>query len=67
MALGTLDEIHEVIAINGLEKARELFIEYPTKVYYPATYYLVKNYILKIKSDLNEQRYFKTTSRVIEL
>lgn len=65
MALGTLDEIHEVIAKIGQEKAKELFVKYPKKVYYPATYFLIKNYILKIDKDLHEQKYFKTTPRII--
>ncbi len=65
MALGKIDEIHAVIADLGLDQSQKLFIEFPAKVYYPATYFFIKNYILKITENLDEQQYFKISPRTI--
>ena len=70
------DTVHQVLMFGGLddikflkktlgEKGLEnLFLKYPKKIYTPAALNFVKNYILNIKTPIDDQHYLKFTPRV---
>jgi len=63
LAFGTLDDIRSLKATAGEEKIKELFINYPKKVYTLPNLNFIKNFILHINSSIDEQKYLKYTPR----
>jgi len=65
LAFGTLDDIRTIKKIIGKEKARELFLRYPKKVYTLAGLKFIKNFILNITGSIDDAKYLKNTPRRI--
>ncbi len=63
LAFGTLEDIRSLKATTGEEKIKELFINFPKKVYTPPNLNFIKNFILHINSAIDEQKYLKYTPR----
>ncbi len=63
LAFGTLEDIRSLKATTGEEKIKELFINFPKKVYTPPNLNFIKNFILHINSAIDEQKYLKYTQR----
>lgn len=63
LAFGTLEDIRSLKATTGEEKIKELFINYPKKVYTLPNLNFIKNFILHINSSIDEQKYLKYTPR----
>ena len=65
LAFGTLDDIRILKKTVGEEKMRELFLQYPKKVYTLAGLEFITNFILNITSSIDEAKYLKNTPRSI--
>ena len=63
LALGTIEEIKELLEAVGREQIEEIFLKYPSKVYRPSNLNFIKNFLLKIKEPIDEKRYLKDTLR----
>lgn len=57
---GSLAEIKNLIAREGLAEVKKVFASQPTKIYTKQAFNFVKNYILKINKDLDQSKYVKT-------
>lgn len=62
---GNLQEIKLLKKTLGLEKIKELFISYPKKVYTAPALNFIKNFVLQIPTQIDEQKYLKVTPRHI--
>ena len=60
---GTLSEIKHLIGIIGEKTVKELFLNFPKKIYTAPALYFIKNFILHIPSLIDEQKYLKFTPR----
>lgn len=65
LMFGTLAEIKSLKKTMGIEKVRNLFLNYPKKVYTSSAFYFIKNFILRITTQLDEKTYLKDTPRRI--
>lgn len=63
LAFGTLKDIWSLKKEVGENRVKELFIQYPKKVYTSSSLNFIKNFVLKINSQINEQNYLKHTPR----
>lgn len=59
---GSLEEIKDLINKEGLDRVKEVFVNQPTKIYTKPAFNLIKNFILKIRKDLDQSKYIKTMS-----
>lgn len=57
---GTLDEIKQLKREYGEDKVRQIFIENPINIYSKSAFNFIKNFVLKIKKNLNGGRYIKS-------
>lgn len=65
LVFGTIEEIKSLKNKVGKEKVKELFLNYPKKVYTNSSLNFIKNYILNINDSIDEQKYLKSTPRNI--
>lgn len=65
LAFGTLEDIRLLKASIGEKKLRELFLNYPKKIYTMPMFNFIKNFVLKINASIDEQKYLKYTPRHI--
>ena len=65
LAFGTLSDIRGLKETLGEIRIQKLFLKYPKKIYTPPTFNFVKNYVLKIASLVDEQKYLKSEPRHI--
>jgi negative regulator of genetic competence, sporulation and motility len=63
LAFGTLEDIRSLKKAVGEAKIRELFINYPKKVYSRSLLEFVKKFILHIRNQVDEEKYLKYTPR----
>ena len=59
LMFGNLEEIKELKKEYGENEVRRVFVEQPTKVYSKPAFNLIKNFILKIDTQLDMQKYVK--------
>ena len=57
---GTLDEIKQLKREYGEDKVRQIFIENPINIYSKSAFNFIKNFVLKIKINLDGGRYIKS-------
>lgn len=58
---GTLKQIRWLFKVYGKEMIEKIFLEEPKKIYRPATFYFIKNFILDFKKvKLKEEKYVQT-------
>lgn len=60
LMFGSLEEIGELKNKYGLERLRRVFVDQPLRVYSKPAFNLIKNFILKIGTDLDMGRYIKS-------
>lgn len=65
LMFGTLSDIKSLKKTIGEAKIKEIFLRSPKKVYTSMTLNFVKNFILDIQTSVDEQKYLKTTPRII--
>lgn len=65
LAYGNLASIKELLDKRGQDVVREIFMHSPQKVYTPAAFHFVAQYILHMKGPIDESRYLKTTPRIV--
>lgn len=63
LAFGTLDDIRSLKTTVGEKKLRELFLNYPKKIYTMPMFNFIKNFVLKINTSIDEKKYLKYTLR----
>ena len=64
LMFGKLPDIQSLKKNLGEKIIKKLFLSHPKKIYTSATLNFIKNFILKIKSPIDEQKYLKHTSRI---
>lgn len=57
---GNLDEIKDLKESYGVDEIRKIFIEKPSQIYTKPAFNLIKNFILKIDTNLDSGRYIKS-------
>jgi len=57
---GNLEEIKDLKANYSEDEVRRIFIENPTQIYSKPAFNLIKNFILKISTNLDSGRYIKS-------
>lgn len=62
---GTLYEIKSLIETLGENTVKELFLEYPKKIYTASALNFIKKNILHVRSSIDDQKYLKSTPRNI--
>lgn len=65
LSLGTLEDLKELKIKLGEEKLKNLFVQYPKKVYTKPTLNFITRFILNIKKPIHEDNYLKFTPRNI--
>ena|SRR5258708_37722505 len=63
LMFGSLQEINSLKDKLGKTRIRKLFIDHPKKIYTAPALNLIKNFILKINSPIDDNRYLKYTPR----
>lgn len=67
LSYGNLEQIRWLFKHYQQEEIKEVFLKYPKKIYLPAVFYFIKNFILGLKKErVPEQRYVKNSLRVIK-
>lgn len=62
---GDLKEIRSLKKALGGEKMKKLFLSHPKKVYTAPALNFIKNFVLQIPTQIDEQKYLKSTPRNI--
>jgi len=57
---GSLEHIDWLRSVYADSEIKKVFIHNPKKVYTPQAFNLIKNYLLKIETDLSKENYVKT-------
>lgn len=65
LMFGKLSEIQSLKKKLGSSRIKEVFLQYPKKIYTAASLNFVKNFILRLPSSLDDQQYLKHTPRAI--
>lgn len=63
LMFGKLEEIQSLKKTAGETAVKELFLNFPKKIYTAPALNFIKNFILKISSSIDEQKYLKYTPR----
>ncbi len=64
LMFGKLSEIQSLKKALGEQTTKELFLRFPKKIYTTSALNFVKNFILKLKTSIDEQKYLKSTPRI---
>lgn len=65
LMFGTLKDIKSLKKTLGENKLKKLFLNFPKKIYTSCALNFIKNFILHINIQIDEQKYLKTSSRTI--
>jgi hypothetical protein len=61
LSYGDLKDLRQLFRIYNKKEVKEIFLRFPKKVYQPAVFYFVKNFILGLKKErLKKEDYVKT-------
>lgn len=63
LSYGDIDEIKLLLKIYSLRDIRDIFLNFPKKVYTKPVFLFVKEYLLKINKELDEKYYVKSFSK----
>ena len=63
LAYGTIEEIKELKSVIGEEKLKEIFLNFPSKIYRSANLNFIKKFVLNIKGLIDDRKYLKDTLR----
>lgn len=62
LSYGNLKQIRWLFKVYKREEIKKVFIGFPKKVYLPAVFYFIKNFVLDLrKKRLKEEKYVKTS------
>ncbi len=61
LAYGSIEDIKFIIETYSKDEIINVFINYPQKVYTRPVFMFLKNYMLKIKTELRESSYVRST------
>ena len=64
LMFGKLSDIQSLKRKLGDKTVKELFLRFPKKVYTAAALNFIKNFILRISTHIDEQKYLKYTPRI---
>ncbi len=59
LAYGSIEDINFIIKTYSKEEVIDVFVNYPQKVYTRPVFLFIKNFLLKLKDELNEEDYVK--------
>lgn len=65
LAFGSLYDIQILKKTIGVKRLKDLFFNYPKKVYTAPLFNFIKNIVLNIHTSVDEQKYLKNTPRRI--
>jgi len=61
LSYGDLKEVQQLFRFYDRKEIKKAFIECPKKIYQPAVFYFIKNFILNLKNEkLKEEDYVRT-------
>jgi len=61
LSYGDLEDIRHLFRIYNKKEIKETFIKFPKKIYQPAVFYFIKNFVLSLRNKpLKEEDYVKT-------
>lgn len=63
LMFGKLQDIKSLKKEVGETAIKELFLRYPKKIYTAAAFNFIKNFILRLHTPIDEQKYLKITPR----
>lgn len=63
LMFGKLSEIQSLKKTLGESTIKKLFLQYPKKIYTSAALNFIKNFILRLQTPIDEQKYLKYTPR----
>ena len=63
LMFGKLSDIKSLKKTLGEARVKELFLQYPKKIYTSAALNFIKNFILEIQMPIDEQKYLTYTPR----
>jgi hypothetical protein len=67
LSYGNLNQIKWLFRVYSKKEIRKIFVTFPKKIYHPAIFYFVKNFVLNLKNEkLDEKKYLKTSLRNIK-
>ena len=64
LMFGKLSDIQSLKKTIGEETIREAFLQFPKKIYTSVALNFIKNFILRLTTSIDEQKYLKYTSRI---
>jgi len=59
LAYGDMDEIKWLFTVYLKDEIKKIFISHPSKIYTRPIYFFIKDFILNIEEDVNENDYVK--------
>ncbi len=62
LAYGDIKEVKWLFEVYPKNDIKNIFINYPVKIYTRPVYFFIKDFILNIKKDTNENSYVKNIS-----
>ena len=65
LMFGKLSEIQSLKKSVGQTKLKEIFLHFPKKIYTSSALNFIKKFILKIQTSIDEQKYLKTSLRIV--
>ena len=65
LAYGDIKEVEWLFEVYSKNDIKNIFTNYPVKIYTRPVYFFIKDFILNIKKDTNENNYVKNISRSI--
>lgn len=61
LSYGDLKQIRSLLHVYSLREVEQVFMKFPKKLYQPAVFHFIKNFILRLKNKkLDERKYVKT-------
>jgi hypothetical protein len=66
LSYGDIDEIKLLLKTYSLKEIKDIFLNFPKKIYTKPVFLFVKNYLLKINKELDEKYYVKSFSKCVK-
>ena len=66
LSYGDIGEIKLLLKIYSLKEIKDIFLNFPKKIYTKPVFLFVKNYLLKINKELDEKYYVKSFSKCVK-
>jgi len=66
LSYGGIDEIKLILKIYSLKEIKDIFSNFPKKIYTKPVFLFVKDYLLKINKELDEKYYVKAFSKYVK-